>query len=161
VFWSDLLAAIDNVTIYFTGADDDGDGIPDISEGQEDSDGDGVPNYRDVDSDGDDIPDFEEGGDDLDGDGVPNYLDGDSDGDDVLDSLEARFGSDPCNPGSTPYPTGDVNRSLRVDAADVQSVVNAAFLGIPAEYDCDLNSDGWVNAIDLQLMINAVLGIEP
>ena len=53
---------------------------------------------------------------------------------------------------------GDVNSSSTVDAADIQLVINAA-LGLPVDYDCDLNDDGFVNAIDVQLGINAALGL--
>ena len=56
---------------------------------------------------------------------------------------------------------GDVNGSGQVEAADVQLVINAA-LGIPSEYDCDLDGSGQVQAADVQLVINAALGlIEP
>ncbi|MBI5091162.1 MAG: SUMF1/EgtB/PvdO family nonheme iron enzyme [Candidatus Hydrogenedentes bacterium] len=53
---------------------------------------------------------------------------------------------------------GDVNGSGGVDAVDVQLVVNAA-LGIGSSPACDINSDGAVNAVDVQLVINAALGI--
>lgn len=53
---------------------------------------------------------------------------------------------------------GDVNGSGAVDAVDVQLSINAA-LGISiAPYDADVNNDGAVNAIDVQLVINAALG---
>ena len=54
---------------------------------------------------------------------------------------------------------GDVDRDGRVDAADVQLTVNAA-LGLGATYaDCDIDRDGQVDAADVQLVINAVLGV--
>ncbi|MEZ4833547.1 MAG: hypothetical protein R2873_16445 [Caldilineaceae bacterium] len=55
--------------------DDDGDGIADTVEGNEDADNDGLPNYLDEDSDGDGDLDSEEGVGDDDGDGIPNFLD--------------------------------------------------------------------------------------
>jgi len=54
---------------------------------------------------------------------------------------------------------GDVNGDGDVNALDVQLVINEA-LGIDTGYDCDLNGDGSVNALDVQLVINAALGIE-
>ena len=97
--------------------DSDGDGIPNLVEGDvnTDSDNDGIPNYLDLDSDNDGIPDYVEAqttsgyedlqGDvdnngyddaynsgitpiDTDGDTKPDYLDDDSDNDGVADYLE-------------------------------------------------------------------------
>ncbi|HNV23229.1 MAG TPA: dockerin type I domain-containing protein, partial [Candidatus Hydrogenedentes bacterium] len=56
-------------------------------------------------------------------------------------------------PGNVP---GDVNGSGKVDAVDVQLVINAA-LSIAVPYNCDINDDGEVNAVDVQLVINAAL----
>jgi len=53
----------------------------------------------------------------------------------------------------------DINRDGVINAIDVQLVINAA-LGISSEYDADINGDGVVNAVDVQLVINAALGIE-
>ena len=80
------------------GLDSDGDGIPDLAEGQGDFDGDGAPNYLDGDSDDDGIPDSEESGGvipprDSDGDGKPDFLDLDSDNDGLTDR-EERDGAD-------------------------------------------------------------------
>ncbi len=68
--------------------DDDGDGVADE---MEDFDGDGEPNITDGDDDGDGMPDNIDnndlranGNEDQDGDGIPNYLDPDMDGDGVL-----------------------------------------------------------------------------
>ncbi len=59
--------------------DSDGDGIPDVVEGDGDPDGDGIPNYLDLDSNNNGIPDSMEAGDleipvDGNGDGIPEYL---------------------------------------------------------------------------------------
>lgn len=54
----------------------------------------------------------------------------------------------------------DVNGDGKIDASDVQLVINAA-LGMDSAYDCDLNNDGAINASDVQMVINAALGIEP
>lgn len=53
----------------------------------------------------------------------------------------------------------DINRDGAVNAVDVQLVINAA-LGIAiAPLNADVDSSGSVNAIDVQLVINAVLGL--
>jgi sugar lactone lactonase YvrE len=52
--------------------------------------------------------------------------------------------------------TGDVNNSGKVDALDVQLVINSA-LGRPVAVPCDLNRDGKVNALDVQAVIVACL----
>lgn len=74
----------------------------------EDFDGDGTPDYQDDDSDNDGIPDAMDGLEDFDEDGIPNYQDDDS---------------------GTPV-VGDVNGDGKINALDVQLVVNGA-LGIP------------------------------
>lgn len=57
-----------------------------------------------------------------------------------------------------PAPNGDVNGSGAADAVDVQLVVNAA-LGVPMAADTDVNGDGATNAVDVQLVVNAALGV--
>ena len=53
----------------------------------------------------------------------------------------------------------DINLDGTTDALDVQLVINAA-LGMPiGGLDADINRDGEVNALDVQLVVNAVLGI--
>ena len=59
-----------------------------------DNDGDGIENGADLDDDNDGILDTEEGNDDLDGDGIKNSFDPDSDGDNCNDVLEAGFTDD-------------------------------------------------------------------
>jgi probable HAF family extracellular repeat protein len=55
--------------------------------------------------------------------------------------------------------TGDVNRDESVNAADVQLCVNAV-LGVDVgDAAPDLNLDGRVDAVDVQLVVNAVLGM--
>jgi ELWxxDGT repeat protein len=56
-------------------ADSDGDGIPDVTETNEDLDNDGIPNYLDTDSDGDGILDSAEATSDVDNDGILDYKD--------------------------------------------------------------------------------------
>ena len=54
--------------------------------------------------------------------------------------------------------TADINADRALNAVDVQLVINAA-LGIDIEYDADVDEDGAINAVDVQKVINAVLGI--
>ena len=54
--------------------------------------------------------------------------------------------------------SGDVNFSGNVDAIDVQMTINAA-LGLAGIYSCDINRNFAVDAIDVQLVINAALGL--
>ena len=49
---------------------------------------------------------------------------------------------------------GDVNVSGEVNALDVQVVINAA-LGLSVEHDCDIDISSEVDAVDVQLVINA------
>jgi hypothetical protein len=50
----------------------------------------------------------------------------------------------------------DINGDLVVNSLDIQIVVNAA-LGLPVTYDCDLDSNGVVDAVDVQMILNADL----
>ncbi len=69
----------------------DGDEVTDPANPQ-DSDGDGEFDVNDPDDDGDGIPTLTEGSEDFDGDGKPNYLDLDSDGDGAADAAEGEIG---------------------------------------------------------------------
>ena len=56
-------------------------------------------------------------------------------------------------------PNPDVNRDGRVDAIDLQIVINAILgLSVPDGAEPDVNRDGQVNALDLQIVINTILG---
>lgn len=50
----------------------------------------------------------------------------------------------------------DFNGDLVVNALDIQIVVNAA-LGLPVGYPCDLDGNGAVDAVDVQMVLNADL----
>ncbi|MBI4556142.1 MAG: carboxypeptidase regulatory-like domain-containing protein [Candidatus Hydrogenedentes bacterium] len=52
----------------------------------------------------------------------------------------------------------DLDSNGVVNAVDVQLVINAA-LGLHPDHDCDVNKDQTVNAVDVQLVINAALGL--
>ena len=51
----------------------------------------------------------------------------------------------------------DVNRDGAVDAVDVQLVINNVLLATKAGIDADVNRDGKVNSMDIQEVINAAL----
>lgn len=71
-----------------------------------------------------------------------------SDHDPVIVGLDFSF---------EPLIPGDINGDGKVDAVDVQLVINAA-LDIDIEgLDADVNGDSEVNAVDVQLVINAAL----
>jgi len=114
---------------------------------------------------------------DSDGDGLPDNVetntgiyvsaedtgtdpfDPDTDGDGASDGYEASYGTNPHDAGDTPpLAFCDVNGDGRVDALDVQLVINAA-LGLEVMWDCDMDGDGYIDAVDVQLAINAALGI--
>ena len=54
---------------------------------------------------------------------------------------------------------GDVSRDDSVNAVDIQLVINDV-LGLDVPFNCDINCSGSVDAVDIQLVINAVLGID-
>ncbi len=54
--------------------------------------------------------------------------------------------------------TEDIDGNRRIDAVDVQLVINAA-LGAVFEEEADIDGSGGVDAIDVQRVINAALGV--
>ncbi len=52
----------------------------------------------------------------------------------------------------------DIDCDQAINAIDVQLAVNAA-LGLDTGFNCDINNDGAMNATDVQLVINAALGL--
>jgi len=62
-------------------------------------------------------------------------------------------------PDPPAFHPADINQDGTVNAVDVQLVINAA-LGLSiVPYNADINGDGTVNAVDVQQVINAALGI--
>lgn len=104
--------------------------------------------------------------------GVLRYIDGDEEMEDPIlgdTTLSIREADDPDDPDPDPddpdpndpgesFHPADITRSGRVDAVDVQLVINAA-LGEDVGLLTDINGDGVTNAVDVQLVINAALGI--
>ena len=155
--------------------DTSGDGIPDVIKERLgldperiDSMKDGVPDWWKLQYGLDPLdPDLADK--DLDGDGLTVYeeyyygsdpLNRDTDGDGWWDGIEVKRGSDPLSGDSTPQRlnSADVNADGRVDAADVQAVINAA-LGVTMPYPIDVTQSGSVNAMDIQVTINRALGL--
>ncbi|MCL1038530.1 Ig-like domain-containing protein [Shewanella submarina] len=125
-------------------ADDDGDGIDDLTEGTGDSDGDGIPDYRDTDSDNDGIPDEKEGLTDSDGDGIPDYLDIslDEDRDGIPDIIE----------GPQDWDKDGVANYLDIDSDND---------GLLDGYEADLSGiDADADGIDDRLDTDQTLGVD-
>ena len=57
-----------------------------------------------------------------------------------------------------PISKADVNRDGTVDAVDVQLVINALLEMSKSSVNADVNLDGAVNALDLQVVINEAIG---
>ena len=129
--------------------DTDGDGIPDIEEGQDDTDGDGIPDWFDTDSDGDGIPDEVEAGPDpddpldTDQDGLPDYLDPDSDNDGIPDVVEV--GPSPGDPVDT---DGDGLPDYLDTDSDDDGIPDEIEAGPDPESPIDTDGDGLPDYID-------------
>jgi len=82
----------------------------------------------------------------------------DSDADGWHDHIEVQRGTDPAAADSTPQPAmqGDVNADGVVDAGDIQLVINAA-LGMETPVPANVDQVGDINAIDVQLVIKNAL----
>ena len=65
-----------------------------------------------------------------------------------------------CCLGASAAPlAGDVDRNGVINAVDVQQVINGV-LGYATEYDVDMDRDGALSAVEVQLVVNACLGIQ-
>jgi len=133
----DAAAAFTLVTM----PDSDGDGIPDIDEGEGDSDGDYTPNFLDLDSDGDGIPDRIEGDGDADDDGLPNFLDVDADGDGIPDAIETADDAD--NDGVPNFLDLDSDEDGLLDSQEWSSGPSDPLAGCASGGFCSyMDSDG-------------------
>lgn len=165
------------VTIVADDATDSNhDGLPDVVKTAlgadphtEDSNGDGIPDAWKI-RYGLDVLSLKNAEWDMDGGGLTNYeeyLHGtnpyrrDTDGDGFWDSFEVlERGSDPAD--NSCYPASDlaadVNCDETVDARDVQLVINGV-LGMDVPVPVDITGSGSANAMDIQQAINALLGL--
>ena len=109
-----------------------------------DNDGDGVADGFDIDDDNDGILDLAEGNGDADLDGIPNSEDLDSDGDGIPDIIEAG-GNDPDGNGLAG--TGLIT-STSVDSNGLPTVLSGVAVSIAQASD-DLDGDGKLNFLDL------------
>ncbi|HTF06173.1 MAG TPA: gliding motility-associated C-terminal domain-containing protein [Bacteroidia bacterium] len=116
-----------------TDLDDDNDGIVDTIETNLDTDGDGIPNSLDLDSDNDGVPDIiEVGGPDANGDGiVDNFVDTNNDG---LDD----------NIAANPLPNLDSDGDGIPNALDLDSD-NDGILDVIEAGGTDANGDGLID----------------
>ncbi len=130
-------------------SDDDGDGIPTLTEVQgydpdngqspPDTDEDGTPDYLDTDSDGDGYGDSVETAVDSDEDGKPDYLDLDSDGDTVADADELDADTDD---------DGISNRLDTDDDGDGIETRDEMLPGYEETPGWDVDGDGVLNYLD-------------
>ncbi len=127
--------------LQFTGADTDGDGVPN-SYPDGDTDGDGLLDYMDIDADNDGIPDvIEAGGTDVNGDGrVDDFTDLDRDGfNDVVDA----------DPNNVQAPTDD-SPGVNFPSALIVTGPDTDNDGAPNSYlTGDFDNDGVLNHLDL------------
>ncbi|MFD2607502.1 VCBS domain-containing protein [Euzebyella marina] len=131
-----------------------------------DNDGDGIADNVDEDDDNDGILDTYEGLDDFDNDGIPNYLDLDSDNDGIPDVVESGNGSfdidkngriDPAEsaPGANGIP--DIVEDGGVDGAGVSNPpVNSDGTGNQDFLDIDSDGDGIKDILEAQPSSGAI-----
>jgi hypothetical protein len=113
-----------------------------------------------ADLDGDGLINRAEGLGDVDDDGTPNYLDHDSDNDGFWDRVEVAHNGDFRDAAIVPPPsrvTGDINLDGKANAVDIQIAVNRV-LGLDPGFGADLNNDDEENAVDVQMVITSLLG---
>lgn len=105
-----------------------------------DTDNDGIPDYRDGDDDGDGIPTLTEGPvRDSDGDDTPDYLDNDDDNDGLLTADEDANTDGDGNPATTPAPDADndgIPAYLDPNDADTALTGDSDGDGIPDDSEC-------------------------
>ncbi|MBL7646837.1 MAG: hypothetical protein JNK74_11665 [Candidatus Hydrogenedentes bacterium] len=139
----------------FQAQDPDEDGIPSYLDG--DDDGDGTADAEDADRDGSGTPDVDEAA-DVDGDGFVDALDLDIDNDGFDNATEEAAGSDPRHYLDTPTSqVGDLDEDGEVDAADGQQLINLGLGRSAYTPRADYNLNGYIDAVDLQSLINEIL----
>jgi hypothetical protein len=143
----------------FQAQDPDQDGIPSYLDG--DDDGDGTVDAEDADRDGSGTPDVDEAA-DVDGDGFVDALDLDMDNDGFDNATEATAGSDSRHYLDTPTSkVGDLDEDGEVDAADGQQLINLGLGRGAYNPRADYNLNGYIDAVDLQSLINEILAATP
>lgn len=115
-----------------------------------------ISNSGSLDSDGDGIPDSVEGTEDLDNDGTPNYLDTDADGD-GMDDIDEVTG-DPDSDGIPNFLDDDSDGDGEPDGREAR-LGSDPYDAMSKPDPLDINGDGAINAIDVQLVINDVLNL--
>jgi len=82
----------------------------------------------------------------------------DTDGDGFWDNIESARGTDPSDAENMPVRSvaADVDANGSVNAVDIQMVINGA-LGMTVQVPVNVDNTGGVNALDVQLVINAAV----
>jgi SdrD B-like domain/Bacterial Ig domain/GEVED domain len=130
----------------------------------DDNDGDGVVDYYDLDDDNDGIPDLVETGADDDGDGVPNYFDRDSDNDGIPDLIEIggvdKDGDGVVdNVGQPGWDHDGDGFAYGVDGNDIDTTYAASGTFDPTNNQNDRDGDGIPNYLDLDSDNDGLPGI--
>ncbi|MBI4559158.1 MAG: Hpt domain-containing protein [Candidatus Hydrogenedentes bacterium] len=160
------ISAEANLDTDLDGLSDDVEGALGTNPQLADSDSDTIADGVEV-SAGLDPGDASDADQDIDGDRLSNVDEvtvgsqpfvADTDADGYWDGLEVERGTDPDDAASHPVPATptDVNADGDTNAVDVQMVINAA-LGMDTEAPGDVNQAGGVNALDVQEAINKAL----
>lgn len=160
--------------LVVSAADGDMDGLSDAAElglgtdsDRADTDGDGLPDGYEIWNALDPL-NFSDASADVDIDGLDNISEyewaslpfvADTDEDGYWDGIEVARGADPTLADSHPVRSqpADVSCDGRLDAMDLQIVINAA-LGLAVPVPANVNAVEGVDAADVQTVINALLG---
>uniref|UniRef100_UPI003F49219D beta strand repeat-containing protein n=1 Tax=Polaribacter aestuariivivens TaxID=2304626 RepID=UPI003F49219D len=141
--------------------------------GQLDRDNDGIPDITDIDDDNDGILDSEEDANldtdndpstsptDTDGDGVPNYLDLDSDNDGIPDNIEGQ------STATYVAPTGGVGANGLYDVYENNDTLGATSYTVentdgtdnPDYIDLDSDNDDTSDRIEANISLNGSVGL--
>ncbi|MDT0608346.1 hypothetical protein RM706_14970, partial [Croceitalea sp. F388] len=121
-----------------------------------DNDGDGIPNHEDMDDDGDGILDITEGNGDKDGDYIPDYLDVDSDNDGIIDNVEAQDSKNYIVPSGKDVDGNGLDDAYEITPGSCNGLTPIDKDGdyIPDYLDVDSDSDGIIDNIEAQSVEN-------
>ncbi|MBF4983367.1 hypothetical protein FNJ87_03140, partial [Nonlabens mediterrranea] len=115
-----------------------------------DNDGDGIPDVDDIDDDNDGILDVLEGGGDSDGDGIPDWFDQDSDNDGIPDNVEAQLTDGYINPSGVDADGNGLDDAYESTPGTGEGItpVNTDGSDNPDYLDEDSDNDGVPDSIE-------------